>query len=399
MQELIETIKNSNSPLNFVDQWMLGMNKTLKKLFQNEIKGSFLIAIMSEVIKQAGLEMFSYFDIIPTAEKFVSGSDNNAIQYKICCHIVGIHRANTIFINDERRRELEKDSEYRANLVKSVIEAIKLNGYGSVFFRVKRLKPQVDNFIYFPVPYLLFVLCMKAQYIMQDKNINIGDNSYESMLFAIMEKGMAILLLFEDCFLNSTYPLCRIIIELFAKVSLLDTVPFIEDKYNQFAKYDLMNTCCKGSEDETQFENLFLNRKYKTNKSKVDYIHFGFVDYIDNYDNISNPYSIYGILTYLRNRNNVIFDDLIKFYQFCNAYVHGNVVRGYPLLHYFEISIMLYLIITKTYKTICDKYNVDSLVNGIDVIQKLKIEYNVLMKQYNEKSTEKFDEYYKNIIR
>ena len=96
-------------------------------------------------------------------------------------------------------------------------------------------------------------------------------------------------------------------------------------------------------------------------KNKVDYLHFGWVDFINGYHDVVKkfPYSVYGIITYLKNKKICKISELEElehFYKSCHIYTHGNTqIVKYPILHYFEISIMLYYIIRNTFLLLCDR--------------------------------------------
>ena len=85
------------------------------------------------------------------------------------------------------------------------------------------------------------------------------------------------------------------------------------------------------------------------------------------------------------------------FYKMCHGYAHGNVNHSkYPLLHYFEISIMLHRVVSHMYSNMCQELEVDTVINGIDILEKAEKDYNVLIEQYNKRSTELFERHYQN---
>lgn len=80
----------------------------------------------------------------------------------------------------------------------------------------------------------------------------------------------------------------------------------------------------------------------------------------------------------------------------CHGYTHGNIhASKYPLLHYFEISIMLYYVLLHTYKIICEQYNESSKIDNVDIVAKAERDFEQVSKQYSQRSTEKFEAYYK----
>ena len=82
-------------------------------------------------------------------------------------------------------------------------------------------------------------------------------------------------------------------------------------------------------------------------------------------------------------------------YKMCHGYTHGSVTQArYPLLHYFEISTMLYEVIRSVYtdlhtmpgSTICEE--------DAHLLSMLDRDFALLDMQYSLRSTENFDRYY-----
>ena len=89
-------------------------NRTIKELFKGYIKGSFLIDIKYRVIKELGVKLLTLYDFNfqHHINDLVTPKDTNS-EYDICKHIVGVHRANTIFLTSEERIQKEKDEKYK----------------------------------------------------------------------------------------------------------------------------------------------------------------------------------------------------------------------------------------------------------------------------------------------
>ena len=149
-----------------------------------------------------------------------------------------------------------------------------------------------------------------------------------------------------------------------------------------------------------EFNVLFEKRNRKELKAKGDYLHFGWVDFIDGYHKVVKklPYSVYGIITFLKDKNRDKISELERlefFYKSCHAYTHGSIQAAkYPVLHYFEISIMLYYIIRDTFLLICGEKGVEALVNGEDIISMIDRDFKILYGQYEIRSTDLFERYY-----
>ena len=109
-------------------------------------------------------------------------------------------------------------------------------------------------------------------------------------------------------------------------------------------------------------------------------------------------YSIYGIITFLKEKNEdriLALGRLESFYKSCHAYTHGSIQTAkYPVLHYFEISIMLYYVIRDTFLLICGEKGAEALVNGEDIISMIDRDFEVLYGQYEIRSTDLFERYY-----
>ena len=66
----------------------------------------------------------------------------------------------------------------------------------------------------------------------------------------------------------------------------------------------------------------------------------------------------------------------------------------YPVLHYFEISIMLYFIIRETFLLLCNEKQIQTMIGDQDIISMLDRDFNILQDQYKLRSTESFERYY-----
>ena len=79
----------------------------------------------------------------------------------------------------------------------------------------------------------------------------------------------------------------------------------------------------------------------------------------------------------------------------CHGYTHGSAVYvRYPLLQYFEISVMLYHVITTIFNDIYQTLNIDFDPVDKILIENLERDFSLLQEQYKKRSTENFDLYY-----
>lgn len=390
---------NSNPFLQSLEAMRKESDKALGHLFAGKIKANFLLDIKRRVQELLGNDIQKYFDFSISTEKLVSGMDDVAtIDYELCRHIVGIHRANLVFLSEDERVLKEKNPEYRKELAETVLEHIKLRPYAGVLFR-KYPIIQGENFIYFPLPYDLFSICIRMNHILTQ---NKSEHDPLRLLYIqIANKGLAALSMLEDNFLDNAYPICRGAMELYTKVLLLLNAPQIINSFFKFSEYELRLSCCEQTYLD-EFNNLFSNRVNQKERNKVEYIHFGWVDKIEDYHKIvkQKPYTIKGVIDYLRNQyedsDNEFFNNIETLYKMCHGYTHGNVNSSkYPLLHYFEISIMLYYVLSHTYKIVCEQYSVQTQIDDVDIITKANKDFEQVIAQYSKRSTEKFEAYYK----
>lgn len=385
---------------NEIEKFNRETNEALGRIFSGKIKKSFLLKIKEKVkvVLYNNDDISKYFDFNFSAEKLVSGNlDSSTIDYEICKYIVGCHRANMIFVSNELRVNQEKNSQYIDVLVNNVVEHIKLRPFAGKFFRKQPIM-RGENFIYFPLPYDLFAISINAIFILHN---NVKKQNMMYFIFSqIFNKGLAALAMLEDNFLDNTYPICRGAIELYLKMLLILNRQETIDKYFEFSKFEVEQSCC-GQKYSKEFNELFDKRINKNYKNKVDFLHFGWVDEIKDYHQIvkQKPYSINGVVKYLNDiydgSNKTIIDNIKNLYKMCHGYTHGNIQYvKYPLINYFEISMMLYYVLTHTYEIICDIYSAPIEIDNIDILEKANNDFNNLMKQHSIRSTENFENYY-----
>lgn len=379
-------------------QWAEEIQKStdsgFRELFKNKIRGSFLIGIKKQVFNIMGTEIFQYYDFRWSNENILTGKDDLP-EYDVCRFIVGIHQAHSIFLSPDEIRKNERDVRYREHLVDEVIEKLRFHRYGSFFFR-KRTLVQGKEFLYYPVPYELFVLCARTYELLVSRK-NIGQDACWLLYYDMATKGLAALSLVEDNFYGGAYPLCRGVLEMYFKFLVLNNDFNAAQHYKLFMRYEMEQSCCSQKYPK-EFTDIFEKRRKQEINSKVAYLHYGWLDWVDGYHDIVKqvPYSMNGIIAYLKNSlPSKKQDELSKlkyFYKMCHGYTHGSVQGAiYPELHYFEISIMLYYTIRNTFVMICNKYNEDFAVNGVDVIAIVDRDIIELLDQYEKRSTEKFE--------
>ena len=381
-----------STPANMMQQISTAHKQILKDLFKDKINGSFLIKIESMVFRRMGVDMFNYYSLQFDWDSIATGI-SEAPEYDICRMIVGVHRHHSIFLSDEQIRNNQKDENYQSQIVDEVIEKIRLRQFGSVFFRRQQLLIG-DEFIYFPVPYTLFVMSVKS--LASTAN---SSNPLSFYYHSIISNTLSALTLMESNLLNNAYPLCRGMIEQYLKTQILHKHPEAIAAYADFCKFEIHQSCCSQQYPE-EFEKLYNERILQSAKSKVDFLHYGWLDAISAYTSkASNRYTIYGILAYLESTASEeglrALERISNLYKMCHGYTHGSVTQArYPLLHYFEISTMLYDVVRSVYtdlhtmpgSTICEE--------DAHLLSMLDRDFALLHTQYSLRSTENFDRYY-----
>ena len=368
-------------------------NTALESVFAGKIRGHFLIDIKNQVLEALGLNNFiKYYDFRWSDVRMITGI-GEAPEYDICRMIVGIHKAYSIFLSYDEIRRNERSKRYKRQLISETIEKIKIRFYGSVYFRKKTLI-QGEEFLYYPLPYELFVMSTKMSEILMDDHIH---NCYQ-LYYGVIYNSISALSLLEDNLLGTAYPLCRGAIEMYFKLLILESQAELYNWYEKFRMFEVEYSCSQTYPKE--FNALYEKRIYQISKAKADYLHFGWVDFLKGYHNVvkKSPYSVYGIITFLKNKNgDKIFEleCLESFYKSCHAYTHGSIqIAKYPVLHYFEISIMFYFIIRETFLLLCGEKQIEAMVDVHDIISMVDRDFNVLHNQYKIRSTERFERYY-----
>lgn len=383
------TLQNSMQFANVIEK---EINQALKQLFKDKINGSFLIKIKKSVIADLGDNLFRLMPF-QTSDSWMVTGDSATYEYDICRMIVGTHRHHTVFLSKSEIKNKQNDPTYIKMLVDEVIEKIHLHSLSNSYFSKKQLFPG-EEFHYYPVPYELFAMC--ARYIAIATR-----NSKSLFIFHrdVIDNALAILKLMENNLLSNAYPLCRVMIEQYFKVLILEKHPECVDAYSDFRAFEIDQSCCS-QEYPKEFNQLYETRKLQSYKNKVDYLHYGWLDSIPKYTAThSKYYTLYGIIEYLEKTlddrlcNNI--RHLTKLYKECHGYTHGssNHVK-YPLLNYFELCLMLYFVVKDMFINLHKNAAIE--ISDFDqcLMAQLKRDFEVLCGQYEEKSTEKFKMYY-----
>lgn len=368
-------------------------NKLLKQLFKGKIRGNFLINIKNRVLEQLGIEGFlKYYDIRWSNKSMITGI-SEAPEYDICRMIVGIHRAYSIFLSDDEIRKNEENGNYQQKVISETIEKIRLRPFGSIFFKKSSLFPG-EEFLYYPLPYELFSMSVKISKALYD-----DEKIYNWQLYyGMIQNSFSALNLMEDNLFGGAYSLCRGAIELYLKFLVLSSQKKSYEWYEKFRIFEIEQSCSRTYPEA--FNSLFQERMQYNSKKKADYLHYGWVDFVEDYHDIvkKSPYSVYGMIAFLRCRGeggNWELEQLERFYQSCHAYTHGSIQNArYPVLHYFEISMMLYHIIRGTFLKLYEEKHLEPIIEKMDIISMIDRDFKIMHEQYKIRSTEKFENYY-----
>ena len=379
-----------------MNSWNIDYISKYKKIFSNKIKENFLAKVLYRVKELSNeLNLKELFDFKFNIFEMIEYPD--LFYYEICENIIGIHSSNNIFLNYNERKNNEQNKEYIKNLALKSIEQLKLRKYSSIFFSEKQITAG-DDFLFFPVPYKLFSIVTKAL-----ENVRY-DCEFGKLYFNIFNKAIAVLVLLGDNLLDSCYPIARGIIELYLKLVILKLNPSLIHEHNLFVKLEIKINC-SGENYSDNFNEKWKNRINKSCNKKIEYLHYGWLDAIQDYHkNCGNKaYSPIGLFKYLQYKydipNNEHKEALIylnSLYKISHSYTHGNIGNtAYPLLNYFEISIILYIILTNSYKMFCEDLKLSTDIEGINICASIDEDISILINQYEKRSTENFKMYYK----
>lgn len=368
-------------------------NGALQRVFATRISRWLLLDIKDRVMKELGLaDLKKYYDFRWSDMRMITGI-GEAPEYDICRMIVGIHRAHSIFLTDEEIRRNEKSRKYRQQLVYETIEKIKLRLYGSIYFR-NTILFQGEEFLYYPLPYELFAMTARMSEILT----NAPNANCVQLYYGVIYNVTSVLFLLGDNLPGTAYPLCRGAIEIYLRLLILINRPKVYSDYDSFRMLEIERSC--NGKYPKEFEMLFGNRVCKNAKTKADYLHFGWVDFVEEYHSIvrQSPYSVRGMFQFLGEKEQERekeLEQLEGLYNWCHVYTHGSVQTAkYPILHYFEICIMLYYIARGTFLLLCGEEGVETTINGQNITSMAERDFFVLFEQYKKRSTENFERYY-----
>lgn len=140
--------------------------------------------------------------------------------------------------------------------------------YGSVYFRKNALLSG-EEFLYYPLPYELFVLSSKMSQMLLDRQTIRCPQLY----YGVIYNGRSVLSLLEGNLLGTAYPLRRGVIEMYLKLLILNIQTELYDQYEKFRMFEVEYSCRQTYPKE--FNTLFEKRVRQDLKVRADYLHFG----------------------------------------------------------------------------------------------------------------------------
>lgn len=82
---------------------------------------------------------------------------------------------------------------------------------------------------------------------------------------------------------------------------------------------------------------------------------------------------------------------LVKDTNYSHTFTHGTTGNvGYPIAHYFNIVQMLGLNLEHAYMILCEETQIDTKINGVDIISRLEENMKLMWEQSEKRSQENF---------
>ena len=370
-------------------------HKAMVKFFSNRIKESFLREMFYKVTEERLPQIISFFHFNYDPLSSATGNMDIQWEYEIYRNIVGIHRSNSLSYSKQKLKELEKSDSYKRRLSDQVFTHLQLRLNTSVYFRNRQFI-QGDEFIFFPLPYKLFSVCIKALQILDNFN-----SPYRDFYVKIFNKSLAALVLIEDNLMDNAYPICRGVIELYVKMLVLMQNDKPLEMHNELVEYEVEMTANPGETPEA-FKTLYENRVRKDLRNQqVDFLHYGWVDKLEYYHKVikKNPYSFTSVFEYLLSitpdKENTAFENLSLLYKRCHGFTHGNIGNdGCPLVHYFNLTMILYLTLVHSFRMLVEDSNNDFMICVLNIDELIEKDAEDFVSQFNRLSNEMIKDFY-----
>lgn len=389
--------------------------EALKQVFKDKIKISFMFKIL-EIIKNQTRGYDNLFKYYPSYLEFDSVSrllSPENIEYDLCNHIVGVHTFNMILLDEYQRGQKQNDKKYIDELVKTVLEQVRIRECGSKLFRKQKIFG-VDDFLYYPPVYNLHVLLVYLITKVNEININSKDTDFSKIkskkvfkekvfnifIVHMLNKSKGIIGTIDYDSLNCGYPILRNVIEMYLTYLCLKYSSIDIEEYLEFNKYKI--TYDQEHKFSTEFEQKY--NKNGNNVDKIAYLNYGWIDSIFEFEylGIKKTYKfsdVIKLVNLLIEKNRGIKNyasNLEIYYRKCHYYSHANLFEfRYPITLITDLCKGLGEVLLGIAYELNIKENID-LLNGVDILRNTRITIDRLSKTKDELTNEKLEAYYKN---
>lgn len=384
-QQAIEAIKQQQKQMEeYVKQLKKQENDILKNMFKGKIKQNFLIQIKEKILNRPEMMdlMVKHYDALDFShETIMRGKEN--LEIDICKFITMYHFFNTLTLDDGKRAALHDDNDYIEKLSNQVIEAIKLRKVALLYNSKDSLEA------YYPLTYSIFVLT-NYLFIEFDKSMkmkkypNVKNAIFKSqMQYKMLKKIKAILVLLDNGLLEESFNPLRSLFELYMIYLTLDNCDEkIVERYCKYVEYQFDYQL--GNDIPKEIEDRVIELRKKGSKiSRTDYLNFGWLDSILEYNYISEKdrkYKLVDVAEYLNMKyNNKIGSIMYKCFRECSPLSHG--FTGFLDFYTSKQSLCerICYILKLLATDLSSNYNFNLDLNGINLLNYLDGFYNQQM--------------------
>ena len=294
----------------------------------------------------------------------------------ICKMIVMSHYLNTISLSESERGKKQNSEEYKKKLTDEVIKMLSIERLATIDYSDTSFEA------YLPIIYYVSALnsYLGNKY---DEIINAADKKNPSlntdfnykMLYKFIMRVKACISMADLRTTDELMVIYRTTIELFMTyIALWDENDGVIETYYKFDEAALNYNYDGVIPDE------MLLRAKDSESNKVQYINYGWIQYLKEYKTISSKkpsFSISG-LSKIIDKKYAHFDpnfgsSLYKFYKSCNPQTHGTLV----LMNYFQLEMHIFQNIAVMLKFVCDVIlgnyiNLDYKIGVVYLIEELE---------------------------
>jgi hypothetical protein len=297
-------------------------DENIKRVFGGVIKISFLKECYYSVAANPYYSGVINKNIqsLQDPNKLFTGFDSPA--FELMKIITAIHTFNIIGLSEEEKGNKQRSEEYKNLLCNEVIKELKASPYGP------RVKDNNSFNSYSPAFYFCYVTSEYIKEKMMDKEIRdrlldrYGENSslLFNLLMEICQDIESIITILEIPAYSQSLALLRSLIDEYFVFSVIACNPKATKDYFQFLEY------ANYYDENESYSNEFLNRYQKLKKkvSKLDYLHYGWLDSVEEYSSKEEKeYKVADLISLLP-KDKKTKDFFSKQYKFLSKFIHGN---------------------------------------------------------------------------